>query len=222
MQTTLSTTSQGEKTTGASSVIAGAADNPSELFTKLLVAQIKNQNPLEPTDPSQFVNQLTQLSQMESLQKLAGQSAAHAGLLQSLQAVQLGTQVGSSVRIRSENVQLADKPVEAGFTLQSASAATTLVLTGTDGAERRIALGPRSPGDVRVAIDPGTLALAPGRYAMRIETDTKETPAIEVSGEISSVKLSPAGKVLLDVSNVGEVTPDLVAEYNGRAAAPSN
>ncbi|RZI59199.1 MAG: hypothetical protein EOP37_12495, partial [Rubrivivax sp.] len=42
----------------------------SSLFTTLLVAQIKNQDPLSPQDPSQFVSQLTQLSQVESMQKL--------------------------------------------------------------------------------------------------------------------------------------------------------
>ena len=34
-------------------------------FLKLLVAQIKNQNPLNPTDGVQFLTQLTQFSQLE-------------------------------------------------------------------------------------------------------------------------------------------------------------
>lgn len=34
-------------------------------FLKLLVAQIKNQNPLKPTDSVQFLAQLTQYSQLE-------------------------------------------------------------------------------------------------------------------------------------------------------------
>jgi flagellar hook assembly protein FlgD len=33
-----------------------AATMPRDMFTKLLVAQIQNQDPLSPTDPSQFVN----------------------------------------------------------------------------------------------------------------------------------------------------------------------
>jgi flagellar basal-body rod modification protein FlgD len=126
------------------------------------------------------------------------------------------------VTIRSEQVQLAGKPVDAGFKLQNASADVTLVLTGADGAQRRVALGRHAAGDVRFSIDPAKLGLLPGRYAMRIETDTHEAPPVEVSGEISSVKLSAAGKVLLDVANVGEVTPDLIAQYNGRMATPSN
>lgn len=38
-----------------------------QTFLKLLVAQIKNQNPLTPTDPVQFVGQLTQYSELEQL-----------------------------------------------------------------------------------------------------------------------------------------------------------
>jgi len=36
-----------------------------QTFLQLLVAQIKNQNPLNPTDGTQFVSQLAQFSQLE-------------------------------------------------------------------------------------------------------------------------------------------------------------
>jgi|SRR5450432_1277093 flagellar basal-body rod modification protein FlgD len=36
-----------------------------QMFLQLLVAQIKNQDPTTPTDPSQFVAQLAQFSQLE-------------------------------------------------------------------------------------------------------------------------------------------------------------
>ncbi len=38
-----------------------------ETFLKLLVAQLKNQDPLNPQDPSQFVAQLAQFSSLEQL-----------------------------------------------------------------------------------------------------------------------------------------------------------
>lgn len=36
-------------------------------FLQLLVSQIKNQDPLNPTDGTQFLSQLTQLSQLEQM-----------------------------------------------------------------------------------------------------------------------------------------------------------
>lgn len=40
-------------------------------FLKLLVSQIKNQNPLSPTDGTQFLAQLAQFSQVEQLQNIS-------------------------------------------------------------------------------------------------------------------------------------------------------
>jgi flagellar basal-body rod modification protein FlgD len=38
-----------------------------QTFLKILVAQIQNQDPTSPTDPTQFVSQLTQYSELEQL-----------------------------------------------------------------------------------------------------------------------------------------------------------
>ena len=40
-------------------------------FLKLLVSQIKNQNPLSPSDGTQFLAQLAQFSQVEQLQNIS-------------------------------------------------------------------------------------------------------------------------------------------------------
>jgi len=44
--------------------------NSKDTFLKLLVAQIKNQNPLNPTDSVQFLGQLTQYSELEQLMNI--------------------------------------------------------------------------------------------------------------------------------------------------------
>lgn len=38
-----------------------------ETFLKLLVAQIRNQNPLDPSSPMEFVSQLAQFSELEQV-----------------------------------------------------------------------------------------------------------------------------------------------------------
>ena len=61
--------------TGSSGAAAGASQTTSpsgvtpskELFLQLLVAQIKNQDPLNPTDGTQFVSQLAQFSELEQV-----------------------------------------------------------------------------------------------------------------------------------------------------------
>jgi len=50
----------------AASSAAGANSAPTEsMFLQLLVAQMKNQDPTSPQDPTQFVGELAQFSQLE-------------------------------------------------------------------------------------------------------------------------------------------------------------
>ena len=79
-------------TTAAQSTTATSTQNSLQIadpniFLKLLVTQLQNQNPLEPTDQATFMTQLAQFSQVEALldirsmltgieQQLANQSAA--------------------------------------------------------------------------------------------------------------------------------------------------
>lgn len=205
----------GSNAGSSSNSIVGNGDM-SQLFTKLLIAQIKNQNPLEPTDPSQFVSQLTQLSQVESMQQMVAQTNASASMLESMQVMALGAQVGSNVTAVADRVVVGDAVIPGRFTLDSASSSTTVVLEDSTGQQRRIQLGTRSPGEVNFEIDPEALGLAPGTYSMRVETATKETPAIEVQGTLQSVRISATDGAVLQVSTLGSISASAITAFNGR------
>jgi flagellar basal-body rod modification protein FlgD len=70
--------------TPTSPASSGLAAAPSQqMFLELLVAQIKNQDPLSPADPTQFTSQLAQFSELEQVIAIRGdienaQSAASA------------------------------------------------------------------------------------------------------------------------------------------------
>lgn len=197
------------------------ASETSDMFTKLLVAQIRNQDPLAPTDPSDFVNQLAQLSQTESLQNLATLTSNNASVLQSLQVLALGAQVGSQVTVDTGSVKLADTPLKGVITLDSSAARTTLVLTGADGIKHKVELGTHAAGEVPFTIDPAALGLPPGQYALAVDTDTKGTSSIAIAGKLNSVKLSSSGSVVLDVAGLGEVSPSAITGFHGPASAAS-
>lgn len=72
-----------------------------ETFFQLLVAQIQNQDPLKPLDPTAFVSQLAQFSALEQLLKIGKSLQAIEGLLEAAaqppEAGETpGTQTGSS------------------------------------------------------------------------------------------------------------------------------
>ena len=88
---TSSTTSAG----ATQSAKAGALDK--EAFLKLLVAQLKFQNPLSPTDPSTFMAQSAQFAMVERLEQI-GKAQTEAGTWQRVIAGQglIGRQVTGS------------------------------------------------------------------------------------------------------------------------------
>jgi flagellar basal-body rod modification protein FlgD len=72
---------------GSSAATAGASQSTSsitgvtpskDMFLQLLVAQIKNQDPLNPSDGTQFVAQLAQFSELEQVIAIRGDLDAQA------------------------------------------------------------------------------------------------------------------------------------------------
>lgn len=222
MQTTLDTQTTQSASAGLPGIANALGGNISDLFIKLLVAQIQNQNPLEPTDPAAFVGQLSQLSQVEALRLLADQGVNQAGALASMQVITLGAQVGSEVTVQTDRLQLEQQPVRVGFTLDSNSSKTTLVLTGSGGQQHRIELGTQPPGPVALTLDPVARGLPAGSYEMRVETSTQETPTLQVTGLLSNVQIGATGAAMLQVAGAGQVSASSITGFHGRPATASS
>ncbi|WP_312516702.1 flagellar hook capping FlgD N-terminal domain-containing protein [Massilia sp.] len=187
-----------------------------DMFTKLLVAQIRNQDPLAPSDPSEFVNQLSQLSQTEALQNLTTTTAASAGVLQSLQVLAMGAQVGSDVSVATSRVQLDGAALSGTVQLGGASTLTHLVLTDVAGKQTRIELPPHGAGAQSFTLDPAALGLPAGKYSIAAEASDGTKPGIEIDGRLQSVRLASSGAIVMQVSGVGEVEPGLITGFNGK------
>ena len=84
-----------QKTNTTNSSSSGTDNLANEdTFLKLLVAQLKYQDPMAPTDGTQFLTQTAQFTELETLQKIASQQDAQAKSGQMLAAA---TMVGRSV-----------------------------------------------------------------------------------------------------------------------------
>lgn len=194
-----------------------ATSENKDMFTKLLVAQIRNQDPLAPSDPTQFVNQLSQLSQTEALQQLAQTTTASASVLQSLQVMAMGAQVGSDVSVATGRVRVGEDKISGTVQLGGASSATSLVLTGSDGQQHRVSLPTHGAGSLPFTLDPAQLGLAPGNYSISAEASDGTRPSVEVNGRLDSVRMSATGGIVLQVAGIGEVDPSSVTGFNGKA-----
>ncbi|OON64116.1 flagellar basal body rod modification protein [Massilia sp. KIM] len=190
-----------------------------DMFTKLLVAQIRNQDPLAPSDPSQFVNQLSQLSQTEALENLAQTTTASASMLQSLQVLGMGSQVGSEISVETGRVRIDGAKINASVQLTGASNLTAVTLTSAGGQTTRIELPAHGSGPQSFTIDPEKLGLPAGSYSIAAEASDGTKPAIEVTARLDSVRLSANGGLLLNVAGVGEIGPEYITSFKGKPAA---
>src|SRR5262252_4889402 len=85
-----SNTSGSNSSTSRSTTTAGSTNVTKNMFLQLLVAQIKNQDPLNPTDGVQFLTQLAQFQQLEQSMNMGEDMSAVRADLDKL--VQAGTQ----------------------------------------------------------------------------------------------------------------------------------
>jgi flagellar basal-body rod modification protein FlgD len=77
--------------------VTGTPASASEIqmdYMKLLVSQLKNQNPLEPLDNKDMTAQLAQFSQ---LQQLEGMNSSFSGVLESVQRTYASSLIGKEV-----------------------------------------------------------------------------------------------------------------------------
>lgn len=67
---TVVNTKSSDKTENGTQIVMPEEETNKALFLKLLVAQMSNQDPLNPQDPTQYVTQLAQFSSLEQMQSL--------------------------------------------------------------------------------------------------------------------------------------------------------
>lgn len=187
-------------------------------FISLMVAQIQYQDPTDPVDSTQFVNQYSQLSQVQSLENLNTIQKNSLVLADNLQNLTAAGLVGHQVMVSADSLSLDAAAIDGQVQLEHASTSTTLKLTSAaTGEVTEVALGPQEAGAVTFTVDPQQLGLDPGTYAVEVQTSSGEKPTVEIGGKVSHVRVSDNGPVL-DVEGVGSVPFYNIVEFGSGAA----
>jgi len=74
-----------------------SAQEMSTMFLELLVAQISNQNPLEPMDGTEYVSQLAEFANVESLQSINQNTSNSLDYMNSLMVLEATNMVGLQI-----------------------------------------------------------------------------------------------------------------------------
>lgn len=113
---------------------AGSAEDLSNMFLELLVAQVSHQNPLDPMDGTEYVSQLAEFSSVESLQSLRADSERSLNMQQSQQVLQASSLIGKQVSIESDQIELTENAKVAGhIELQAPASEVTVRLYDSEG-----------------------------------------------------------------------------------------
>lgn len=122
---------------------AGSADR----FLKLLVAQMQNQDPLNPLDNAQVTTQMAQINTVDGISKLNENVQALGTQFVQFQALQGAALVGREVSVSGDRLLVADGHGGGGFELaSSADRVRVEVLTAAGRIVTTQELGARSAG----------------------------------------------------------------------------
>lgn len=181
-------------------------------FLELLVAQLNNQNPLDPQDNGEFVAQLAQFSTLEGIEKLNDSMGDIISSVHSSQALQASTLVGRSVIFAGEKAVVNTDEEFKGSVLvpQSSSNIFVSVYDEAGTLVNRINLGAQEAGNQSFTWD-GTNSdgeqMPSGTYKFKAEGSFDgETQGLYtmLPARVESVTLNPqGGDMLLNIAGLG-------------------
>ncbi|MCV6625598.1 MAG: flagellar hook assembly protein FlgD [Cellvibrionaceae bacterium] len=230
-----------------SSLIKGSANNSGakqaaepannelgkDAFLELMVAQLKNQSPLNPTENGEFVAQLAQFSSVESLDNLNSRFDSFANSFQSNQALQASSLVGRSVTVPASSALLAQGGVVSGVgKLPTSSSDVELTISAKGGnVVGRVPLGSLPEGDHNFRWDGKQLELngelldwksgldevPAGEYQFRLSgtvAGKNEQFDTSLSAMVSSVTLGTNNQLTLNLKGMGSVAFSDIEQIN--------
>lgn len=129
---TISTPTTASASATTSSDISALSNNY-QMFLQLLVTQLQNQNPLDPTDPSQFTSQLVQYSSVEQQIKANSTLADLKTMFAVQSALSFVGYVGKTVTVDSSTTEFKNGSATWNFNGSAASDKATIEIRDASG-----------------------------------------------------------------------------------------
>ena len=181
-------------------------------FLNLLVAQLNNQNPLEPQGNGEFIAQLAQFSQVEGIEKLNTSMGSLLSGYQSSQALQASSMVGRKVIIPTDKAVVdTSESFKASLLLPTSSSNVYVNVYDRAGtAVSRINMGEQAAGNVSFiwdGKDASGYLLPPGTYKFEAQASYQgETKGLQtmLPANVDSVTLG-GSELMLNLAGLGTV-----------------
>lgn len=203
---------------GGASKAKGGVEESQDRFLKLLVTQMKNQDPLNPMDNAQVTSQMAQLSTVSGIDKLNATLAALSSSMAASQSMQASSMIGRVVLVPGNKMELKSGKGMAGLDLeQPADSVTVKITDATGNVVKSMNLGSQASGIVPIHWD-GTndanAELPDGNYQFSASAklgDKNSSVNTMSFGLVNGVMQKPDG-AKLNVENLGEKSMESVKQ----------
>lgn len=192
-----------------------AADDPQSKFLRLLVAQLKNQDPLNPVDNAQMTSQMAQISTVTGIDQLNTTLKQMAASFSASQSLQAAAMIGRNVLVPGAELQLQNGAAQGGASLaQPVDKLTVSIIGASAQVLHQVDLGPQAAGVVNFQWDGVTdngATAAPGSYSFKVEAvqggNRIDVVALAL-GRVTGVTQGVNGTML----NIGGMAPVAVSD----------
>lgn len=195
----------------SASTAASTTDDIQNRFLTLLVAQLENQDPLNPLDNTEITSQLAQMSTVRGIEQLNSQLSSLVDSLADSQAVQASALIGNTVLVPGSHLTLSEGEAFGGVNLKSAADQVTVsILDSTGKVVQTQTLGANEAGNVLFSWDGSTSSgtkAADGSYSFKV-TATKDASSVTTEalqlGTVSALTRTAGGNFVLDLGSLGK------------------
>jgi flagellar basal-body rod modification protein FlgD len=204
MVSSVASTSSATNSTAPASLSSTALGK--EDFLKLLVAQLQHQDPLNPSDPTEFTAQLAQFSTLEqlfSVNESLAQMAQAGSNSQEIERLSAFSLIGRQVEMKGPDFHFAGPPVAFGYTLDTeASVLSVKILDASDQVVAVLSQPESTAGPHNCVWDGRRLNGSPapaGDYRLlieRLDSGVATRVSSRISGVVDGVDLGAGGSVL--------------------------
>jgi flagellar basal-body rod modification protein FlgD len=183
-----------------------------DAFLKLMLSQMKNQDPFKPQDPSAFIGQLAQFSTVSGIQAMQGNISTLSDALRSSQVLDGTTLVGHDVLSVSSSATLGETgSVKGSVTIPQGTSQAAIAVTDASGQlVRRLPLSSQQGETGFVwdgTTDRGTRAPA-GNYTFAAVANVggaAEQLQTQISSRVGSVTIDPTNYSLTLNTDLGPI-----------------
>jgi flagellar basal-body rod modification protein FlgD len=189
-----------------------AAAESQDRFLKLLVTQMKNQDPLNPLDNAQVTSQMAQLSTVSGIDKLNATLQALSSSMIASQSMQAASMIGHVVMVPGNGIELANGKGMAAVDLAQPADSVSVAITDAAGnVVRNMHLGSQSSGAVPLqwdGLNDAGQPVADGSYKFNASSQlggVKSSASTMSYGVVNSVMQGAQGATLY-VGDIGEVS----------------